>query len=228
MSKPELGYWNIRGLAAPMRYILHYKNVDFTDKVYNLGPGPEYNKDCWFVDSKPHLAAKMTYPNLPYFVDGDFYLSESAAILKYIAHKYAPELLGKTSQEYAHAEMMQEFVGTLKGKLTGPAYSGSGNREELLAPCWPILDKIVSFLGSKHWLCGENLMWIDFFFFEQIEYINFLLKDTTTLFEKYPTLKAYHDRLMSDAKFAAVYADDQKCMKFPFNNDFAKIGGRDS
>ena len=72
------------------------------------------------------------------------------------------------------------------------------------------------------------MMWIDFFFFEQIEYINFLLKDSVTLFEKYPTLKAYHERFMSDAKFAAVYSDDHKCMKFPFNNDFAKIGGRDS
>ena len=37
MSKPILAYWNIRGLGAQCRYILHYSGVDFEDKVYNVG-----------------------------------------------------------------------------------------------------------------------------------------------------------------------------------------------
>lgn len=28
-SKPVLGYWNIRGLGAQIRYLLHYLGVDF-------------------------------------------------------------------------------------------------------------------------------------------------------------------------------------------------------
>ncbi|GIY60396.1 hypothetical protein CEXT_68091 [Caerostris extrusa] len=41
MVKPILGYWNLRGRAEPIRYILHYKNVDFEDKKY------PYGEDDW-------------------------------------------------------------------------------------------------------------------------------------------------------------------------------------
>ena len=94
MSKPELGYWHIRGLAASIRYMLHYCEVDFLDTTYELGPAPEFSRDCWF-SIKPNMG--LDFPNLPYFKDGDFSLTESAAIHKYIAHKWAPHLLGKTS-----------------------------------------------------------------------------------------------------------------------------------
>jgi hypothetical protein len=33
-SKPVLGYWAIRGLGAQIRYMLHYLNVNFEDKMY--------------------------------------------------------------------------------------------------------------------------------------------------------------------------------------------------
>ena len=34
MSKPQLGYWKIRGLASMVRYILRYANVDYEDVMY--------------------------------------------------------------------------------------------------------------------------------------------------------------------------------------------------
>lgn len=43
-SKPTLGYWNIRGLGAPLRYLLYYCGVDFEDKLYAAGPAPEFDK----------------------------------------------------------------------------------------------------------------------------------------------------------------------------------------
>jgi len=107
-TKPKLGYWKIRGLGASLRYMLHYAGVDFEDVEYEVGPAPEWSRDSWF-SVKPTL--KMDFPNLPYLIDGDFHLSETAAIHKYIAHKWAPELLGKNSQEFATAEMMSEFTG---------------------------------------------------------------------------------------------------------------------
>ena len=51
------------------------------------------------------------YPNLPYLIDGDVNLTETAAIMKYIAHKWKPELLGSNSAEYANAEMISYHVG---------------------------------------------------------------------------------------------------------------------
>jgi len=34
--------------------------------------------------------------------------------------------------------------------------------------CWPLVQEIVDFLGEKKWICGDNLMWIDFMLFELI------------------------------------------------------------
>ena len=88
------------------------------------------------------------YPNLPYLIDGDFTLTETAAIMKYIARKWKPELLGTTPEEFATAEMMDFHVRTVKGLATGPSYSSKdGNREVILTPIWPHLDKIVNFIG---------------------------------------------------------------------------------
>ena len=108
MSKPQLGYWKIRGLASMIRYILRYANVDFEDVLYEMSPAPEWSKACWF-DVKFSLG--LDFPNLPYFVDGDFKLTETLAIIKYCCKKWAPELLGETAEEYANAEMLVEFVG---------------------------------------------------------------------------------------------------------------------
>ena len=46
-EKPKLGYWNIRGLAQPARYILAYSGVDYENILYEQGEGPEYSRSVW-------------------------------------------------------------------------------------------------------------------------------------------------------------------------------------
>jgi len=42
---------------------------------------------------------KMDFPNLPYFNHGDVKISESWAIMTYIATKWNKDLLGKTLEQ---------------------------------------------------------------------------------------------------------------------------------
>ena len=77
-SKPVLGYWKIRGLAAQIRYMFHYLNVDFEDKLYEAGDAPDFDKSCW-LDVKGTLG--LEYPNLPYLIDGETKLTETVAIM---------------------------------------------------------------------------------------------------------------------------------------------------
>ena len=147
--------------------------------------------------------------------------------MKYIAHKWNPKLLGASSAEYANAEMIAFHVGVLKGHLTGPSYSSQdGNREVILEKCWPVLDGLAKFRGNNPWLAGESLMWIDFVFFEVLEQMNHIANGG--LFEKYPQLAAYHKQFLELPGIAEAWKDDEKLMKYPFNNAFAAIGGRDS
>ena len=198
-SKPVLGYWHIRGLAASIRYMFYYAEVDFEDVTYECGPAPEHNKDAWF-SVKPTLG--LDFPNLPYLFDGDLNLTESMAIHKYIARKWAPQLLGATPAEFATAEMLVEFVGKLKSAVTMPSYTGGQFGDnitcQLLAESvYPHLDKIYDFRQKKgtKWLCGESLMWLDFFFWEILDYVRWLTKDG--LWAKYPALEAYHKQFLA-------------------------------
>ena len=229
-SKPVLGYWHIRGLASQVRLMLHYAEVDFEDKVYEIGPAPEHNKDCWF-SVKQTLG--LDFPNLPYFFDGDVNLTETAAIMKYIARKWSPGLLGHTPVEYATSEMLAEFVGQLKRALTMPSYTGGDfgkdiTCQQLAESAYPHLERVLNFKKSKghKWLAGENLTWIDFFFWEIVDYLAWLTKGGVV--EKYPELGHYHKEFLALPTIAKVWGDDVKCQKYPWNNSFALIGGRDS
>ena len=71
--------------------MLHYCGVDFEDKLYSKGPAPELDGSMW-LDAKFNLG--LDFPNLPHLIDGDFKISETCAIMKYVAAKWRPELLG--------------------------------------------------------------------------------------------------------------------------------------
>ena len=41
--RPTLGYWNIRGLAQPIRFMLVYLDIDFEDRTYEQGNAPHFS-----------------------------------------------------------------------------------------------------------------------------------------------------------------------------------------
>ena len=161
----------------------------------------------------------LEFPNLPYFIDGKFSCTESAAIMKYIAKKWSPDLLGRNAAEVAYAEQIFPHVMTLKGGVTGPCYRGS-THEEIIQANTPKLDELVKYLGDKQWLCG-GLTYVDFIFAELLELLHYVWGDK--LWEDYPTAKAYRDRFFAIEPIAA-YCSREDFMAKPFNNTMAKIG----
>ena len=61
-NKLVLGYWPIRGLAQPIRAMLHYLELPFEDKLYN-----DYK--LWFETDRPSF--KNPLANLPYLKVGE-------------------------------------------------------------------------------------------------------------------------------------------------------------
>lgn len=53
------------------------------------------------------------------------------------------------------------------------AYRGI-SKEEVVSGIWEQLNQIVNFLGNKTWLTGDSLTWLDFFFFEVVDYLNYI------------------------------------------------------
>ena len=58
-STLTLGYWNIRGLCDFIRLMLYYKNVNYTEKMYETED--EWQKDKYNLN--------LLFPNLPYLID---------------------------------------------------------------------------------------------------------------------------------------------------------------
>jgi glutathione S-transferase len=78
--------------------------VPFENKLYT-------DPNEWFGKDKIEVSKHTPFANLPYLKDGDFYLSESRAILEYVAAKYSPDLLGKDAHVHGRTN---EVLGVLE------------------------------------------------------------------------------------------------------------------
>ena len=214
-----LGYWRIRGLASQCRHILTYCGADYTEKRYDASQKEDGSWDMsdW-TNEKETLGYE--YPNLPYLQDGDVRITETAAIMKYVAKKYKPELLGRTAAELGRVEMLSAHVVTLKMKSTMPCYA-SDDRAPIIEECIPILAKLVEVQGSDLYIAGQNITYLDFFYVELLEFLDFLSEGK--FYEEFPATKAYYDRLVSLPELKDYMADDERCPKKPFNGLMAKI-----
>jgi glutathione S-transferase len=190
----QFGYWEIRGLAQPCRTLMSYCGMDFEDNQYAQDtPAPcdtypmqcypykggmdEYNasKSSWF-DVKDTVMGDFPFPNLPYLIDGDVKLTQSNAILRYIARKAGGTMMGSTAEEIAHCEFMLENAMDFRNKTTGLAYCTFGGKTyedeaakyktDYLAP---LLAKYSKFLGDKPWWAGSCITACDFPMYELLD-----------------------------------------------------------
>ena len=87
-----------------------------------------------------------------------------------------------------------------------------------------LLEKVkplVYFLAEKQFLCGDNVTYVDFVMFELCDFMQWLSQGM--LYERNPSLEAYFNRVMKLPRLKEFFADDQKCIKRPYNNKIAKI-----
>ena len=93
-GKFKLGYWATRGRGQVLRLLLAYSGLDWEEKTYK-------DPSQWFgAGDKAKLG--FDFPNLPYLINGDFKLTESIAIAKYIIRKSEKkDLLGKNVEDEA-------------------------------------------------------------------------------------------------------------------------------
>jgi len=92
-KKLQVGYLGIRGRVQGIRFLLEYAGIPYENIIYA-------DHEEWH-HKKATLG--MPFPNIPYLFDGDFKLSQTDAILVYIAEisGKADELLGKTPKDRA-------------------------------------------------------------------------------------------------------------------------------
>jgi len=217
MSKPVLCYWDIRGLAQPARLLLAYTGTDYEDKLLACGPGPDYDKSCWF-DHK--FSFGLDFPNLPYYIDGDVKLTQSNAILRHIARKH--NMLGANDVERAMVDMMAEESMDFRNGWVRLCYNPDFEnlKEGYLTNLDVKLEQFSKFLAKKPWYAGESLTFVDFVMYELVDQHKFLAPNCL---KKFPNLEAFQTRFEELPKIAE-YMKSPAFMKTPLNNKMAKFG----
>ena len=107
-GKFKLVYWNIRGMAQPIRHLLEYLGLPYDDIHLNSD-----NPNNWFRDAFEAIRWKCLFPNIPYLEDEGFVLSEPIAICKYLCRKVGRnDLLGTSIEDRARVdELLAKHVG---------------------------------------------------------------------------------------------------------------------
>ncbi|KAL4432936.1 hypothetical protein ABPG74_014450 [Tetrahymena malaccensis] len=193
-----LGYWGIRGLAQPIRFLLAYLGVQYTNKAYT-------NPEEWFGKDKNELG--LDFPNIPYLLDGDVKVTESSAIPIYLIRKHKKnELLGSSADgSYSEKEVrVAQVIGYIRDlfkELTGLCFNPDFKnlKDKLYTDKVELFVKrLVAYLGDKEYLIG-TLTYADFIFYEALSYIRHIYPQaiTATLtayinrFENLPGIKEY-------------------------------------
>ncbi|UYV82337.1 GSTM3, partial [Cordylochernes scorpioides] len=201
---PVLGYWDGRGRAEHIRMLLHYVGVEFEDK--RLHVSSDLDRSGW-MEIKPTLG--LDFPNLPYYIDDDVKMSQSIAILRYVARKH--DLAWKDESEQWQLDMLeQQMVDLLEPVSAGPILFSGKSVEEYkeeyskIAPA--NIKKVADYLGEKKWLLGDRLSYVDFICYEALYNHKVLLPNIFDLHSNLQTYVARFEELKGVKEYIASAA----------------------
>jgi hypothetical protein len=107
----EVGYWSIRGLAAPLRMMCMHAKVPLKAQNYTVTRGEDGNWDrsSWF-GVKAGLKSRNPFMNLPYVIDGDHVVSQSNACLAYLGRRLGLWPLAGSKEENECEQALCEVI----------------------------------------------------------------------------------------------------------------------
>ncbi|XP_066267337.1 glutathione S-transferase Mu 1-like [Branchiostoma lanceolatum] len=213
----QLAYWKIRGLAQPIRLLLEYTGTEYEEKRYECGPAPDYDRSEW-LDVKHSFG--LDFPNLPCYIDGDVKLTQSNAILRYIARKN--NLCGETEEERVRVDLMDYQCMDFRTGMSRLAYNPKFEelRPGYVKDVYNSIKQISQFLGSNKWIAGDKITYVDFLTYELLDQHRIL---EPTLLDDFQNLKDFLARFEALPKIAA-YMKSDRFMSHPINNKMAKFG----
>ncbi|MEE6512427.1 hypothetical protein FKM82_019410 [Ascaphus truei] len=208
-----LGYWDIRGLAHSIRLLLEYTGTLYEEKLYVTGDAPDYDQSQW-LDEKEKLG--LDFPNLPYLLDEDVKLTQSNAILRYIARKHGR---GELEGEKLRVDLMENQVMDFQRDLVTIAYNPLF--ETLKGPYLeklPVaLTRFSHFLGDGAWIAGEKITFADFLMYDVLDQHRML---EPTCLQNFTNLQDFLTRIEALPPVAA-YMKSPHFMNTPINNRMA-------
>ncbi|XP_055943830.1 glutathione S-transferase class-mu 26 kDa isozyme 7-like [Argiope bruennichi] len=216
MAKPILGYWELRGVAEPIRYLLHYKKTEFEDKRYTADMT---GYEGWQED-KFNLG--LDFPNLPYYIEGDLKLTHSIAIIRYLGYKH--DLTFKNDEQQCRTMMAEQQSVDFRLKLKSFAESDEceeAGKDKFLKCVQPMFEQWEKFLGDRKFMAGDDITYVDFMVYEALDLYRLYHE---TILDDYPSLKAYFSRMKNLPELQEYFSSSTR-KPWPIFPHKAKFGG---
>ncbi|KFO22829.1 glutathione S-transferase Mu 1 [Fukomys damarensis] len=214
-----LGYWDIRGLAHAIRLLLEYTDTSYEEKRYTMGDAPDYDRSQW-LNEKFKLG--LDFPNLPYLIDGTHKLTQSNAILRYIARKH--NMCGETEEEKIRVDILENQAMDISNQLATICYSSDFEklRPEYLEQLPGKMKLFSEFLGKQQWFVGDKITFVDFLAYDILDL--HCVFDPKCL-EAFPNLKDFIARFEGLKKISA-YMKSSRFLPTPLYTKVAIWGNK--
>ncbi|NP_001354513.1 glutathione S-transferase Mu 2 [Pan paniscus] len=210
-----LGYWNIRGLAHSIRLLLEYTDSSYEEKKYTMGDAPDYDRSQW-LNEKFKLG--LDFPNLPYLIDGTHKITQSNAILRYIARKH--NLCGESEKEQIREDILENQFMQLAKLCYDPDFEKL--KPEYLQALPEMLKLYSQFLGKQPWFLGDKITFVDFIAYDVLERNQVF---EPSCLDAFPNLKDFISRFEGLEKISA-YMKSSRFLPRPVFTKMAVWGNK--
>ena len=211
----ELGYWAIRGLGQPIRFLLAHAEVAFSE--VRLG----VNQDGSIVADESHDWAthkdtlSVPFPNLPYLIDSsgpaEVRLTQSNAVMRYLARRF--DYYGDTASDQICIDVLQDEAYDLRNSIVETVYTLGAEYEaafdELTSTAVPrYLDGFESYLSHReihtHFV-GTRISLVDFILYELVWQVSIMVPRSVTDTHR-PRLRRFIEKFAKIPQIAAYMA----------------------
>lgn len=221
-----IGYWDIRGLAAPMRMMCEYAGVEYENKMYS-------DFGVWMGD-KTELKKLDPLINLPFVKDGDQVISQSNACQLFLAKKLAIGI--KNLSDFEECTMFSYLCEVLdvRNNIIDLVYpfrtvcrDEAEHKTKTLTFCkegckasYGKLESVMEKSGGP-FLMGEEISAPDFHLWEMIDQLELMAPTVgaPSPVADFPKLAAFYAHVRALPKLEKYFASDM--YKLPVNNKLA-------
>lgn len=227
-----LGYWAIRGLGQPIRFLLAFTEAPFSEVRLGVNSHGTLITDraVESADWDNHRKTiELPFPNLPYLVDtsgpNDVRLTQSNAIMRYLGRRF--DLYGDCESDRAAIDVLQDEAYDFRNCIIETTYvettAYSDSLANFVATAIPrYIDRFERYLQStsttSHFV-GDRISLVDFILYELVWQTSVMVPGSITENNR-PCLFAFINSFANIPQIT-TYMSDSAYIERPINSVWA-------
>jgi glutathione S-transferase len=227
----ELGYWAIRGLAQPIRFLLAHAMVEISEVRFGINQDGSLIEDE-SPDWQDHKdALSLPFANLPYLIDlerpDEIRLTQSNAIMRFLARRF--DYYGDSVIEQTWIDLLQDEAYDFRNLIVETAYTldpdyGQAFEEFKSTSAPRYLNGFEYHLSNRKLqscFVGSRISLVDFILYELIWQVRLMVPGSITVINR-PTLHSFLESFEKISQITAYMAGDDYIDR-PINSPWASF-----